>query len=242
MKNFFIIILSALACLIDGQIYKIQYDFIVHNVSLNKDFYFPAELFVNSRNNNKLYTVQFGIVGEESKDDDFFVSKKKPKYILYSEVDKVLILDYIPNSVEQNYFFMDNYSMVWKKINETKKLNAILLKKAETFFRGRRYICWYNDQEKITEGVWKFKNLPGLAYEIKDDSGQFSWKLKKQEIASKDVINPFLEYKALPLPYNKYPELRYGVSEDLKKKLENNPHLKQLSQERDGLEIKFEWE
>ena len=77
MKNFFIIIFLSVVCLIDGQIYKIQYDFIVHNVSLNKDFYFPAELIFNSRNNNKFYTVQFGIVGEESKADDFFVSKNE---------------------------------------------------------------------------------------------------------------------------------------------------------------------
>jgi GLPGLI family protein len=47
-------------------------------------------------------------------------------------------------------------------------------KKAETDFRGRRYIAWYAPDIPISEGPWKFNGLPGLILKVEDT---------KQEIA-----------------------------------------------------------
>lgn len=236
------IILLLISFLYNGQVFKLHYDYIVRNDFINRDFIFPAEVMVNAKEKNKLYTVQFGIEKSNSIKNNFFVSNKKPRYLLYTNNNEVLISDYIPNAKEQNYFFKDSYKMDWQLAKETKIEGKILLSKAETIFRGRKYICWYDAKKQIKEGPWKFTNVPGLIHEIADETKYFEWKLKKIEILQQEITNPFAEIKEPPFSYRQYPDLRYGVSEDLKQKLSKNPNNYLITEKRDGLEIEFEWE
>lgn len=226
-----------------AQNFSTKYNFYVKNDYTNTELVFPAEFFYNTKDKVKLYKVKLGIENKEMESDNVFVSNKKSENIIYSDyTGKVYLLEYIPSSKEENYFFFDDYEMKWKLTEETKLKYDVRLRKASTVFRGREYICWFAESVKITEAPWKFKNLPGLAYEIYDTQNKFRWELVSYTENSNLIENPFKDFKYSPISYKEYPNLRYGLSPELKKKLSQNPNNRMLEQERDGLEIIFEWE
>lgn len=71
--------------------------------------------------------------------------------------------------------FMDNYvydepvpQMKWVLGKETQKICGYNCNKATATFRGRNWTAWYCDLP-ISNGPWKFGNLPGLILKIEDD-------------------------------------------------------------------------
>lgn len=69
-------------------------------------------------------------------------------------------------------------NMKWKLINEKKKINDFLCKKAQTTFRGRTYVAWYTEDIPISSGPWKFNGLPGLILSIDDNEEIYKWRVK----------------------------------------------------------------
>ncbi|WP_417430900.1 GLPGLI family protein [Halpernia sp.] len=226
-----------------SQTFDANYNFDVYNKDLRKTFVFPANLQFEIKTKIKLYKVQFGIKPNGDAPETYFISKKTPLYYIYAKPgEKNLILENIPNAKEKDYVLNDVYEMKWVLSSEFKIVNKIKLLKAETDFRGRHYIAWYDEKVKISVGPWKFKNTPGLIYEVYDDANSFKWSLLNFKESSDEIKNPFDSYKGEVISFHKYPKLRYGLTPELKKELEKIPNNQVFEQERNGLEIEFEWE
>lgn len=92
------------------------------------------------------------------------------------------------------YLFKTNDKIDWKISNETKKNQDYTLQKATAIFGGRNWIAWFNNEIPFNEGPFKFRGLPGLIFEIKDDKNNFIYNLiKSQKIEGKPVTGEFLE-------------------------------------------------
>ena len=214
---------------------QIDYDF---KVNIYQQFIFPAKLLFDTKGNKK-YTVLYGISGQLKKgymDNTSIVEKGYAEYILYASKSS----DYFIKAEIKNkdVFFKDKKNLLkYTLVDKQKQQGAILLSMATTEFRGRKYTLWYDPKSKIKFGPWKFTNLPGLAYEIYDETGQYKWELKtisktKENLTKNPLLgNSFVEYK-------EYPKLKFGDMEKNKKELEKL----NIYQERTGLETKFEWE
>ena len=64
----------------------------------------------------------------------------------------------------------------WELHDESKVIEGYQCFMATSLFRGRNYEIWYAPEIPISDGPWKFYNLPGLIIEAKDDSGRYSFK------------------------------------------------------------------
>ncbi|MDR6369984.1 GLPGLI family protein [Chryseobacterium bernardetii] len=67
----------------------------------------------------------------------------------------------------------------WNLVNETKVINTIHCKKAEVYFKGRRWIAWYSTDIPFPYGPMKFSGLPGLIIKITDEKGDYDFELVK---------------------------------------------------------------
>lgn len=68
----------------------------------------------------------------------------------------------------------------WVLHEKTKKISdTITLHLAELDFGGRKWLAWYSTQYSLSEGPYKFKNLPGLIFELYDSEKIFYFQLSK---------------------------------------------------------------
>jgi len=83
--------------------------------------------------------------------------------------------EYLGSDLKQlnvlNYYyepagFMDN----WKLSSDTLAIGDLLCQKAEINFGGRYWTAWFCPQIPISDGPYKFNNLPGLILKIEDRS------------------------------------------------------------------------
>lgn len=230
--------------LLKSQTLNVQYNAQVKNDFANAYYSFPAVLESDSKKRVKLYYVEFGIIEDSKAISDnigVITSKEKFRYQLYSSSSvKPIISDDIQG---KKYLLQDDFGeFKWKLIDETKTKNNILLSKAITNFRGRNYVIWYDKSISTYYGPWKFNNVPGLIYEISDETQSFKWELVSYQISNAEINNPFINTTDKLLDYREYTRLRYGLSPELIEALKQNPNNQIFEQERNGLEIKFEWE
>lgn len=83
--------------------------------------------------------------------------------------------------------------MTWKLLNDIKVDGQYTLQKATTTFGGRNWIAWFSKDVDLSEGPYKFRGLPGLIFEIKDDKNNFIFKLSKSMKFPKTYEAKFLE-------------------------------------------------
>lgn len=252
MDNFFrknILFILLISFYPKAQNYQAEYTYGYKNFLANKAYDFNSVVYFNSQNQQKVYTVYYGLTDENTRIIDKNKegiqgtrSKLKPQFIMLSDQkNNALIKDVIE---QKEYILKDDISpMKWTFHKENKKVGDKILSKATTSFRGRQYTAWYDPAFKTHIAPWKFNSLPGLVYEIQDDLNQVSWQLKAIKETKEPIENPFSDdMKESAIPYTQYPELRYGLSERMKELIKNNPDNTMVEQERNGLETKFEWE
>ena len=87
-------------------------------------------------------------------------NNNKRYQIYYKQKDTLLNIDYINNEKVLCYENFPN--MKWEIQNDTKTISNYICAKAETTFRGRKYIAWFTTEIPIRFGPWKFNDLPGL--------------------------------------------------------------------------------
>lgn len=105
---------------------------------------------------------------------NFNIIKKHDNTIFYEKMEKVFV----------GYNDPPNFN--WKILNEFKVINDYKCQKAMLNFRGRDYIAWFSNDIPISDGPYKFRNLPGLIFEIQDTKNNFFFNLIsfKKEITS----------------------------------------------------------
>lgn len=69
----------------------------------------------------------------------------------------------------------------WKISFETRKINGETCTRAETEFRGRKYIAWFKKDSLVKAGPWKFGGLPGIIFEVSDTENIYRYTLEKIE-------------------------------------------------------------
>jgi len=135
----------------------------------------------------------------------------------------------------------------WTLVDEEKLIDNNKVYKATCYFRGRNYIAWYSLDYPWKFGPWKFQGLPGLIFEIYDETKRFNWLIKNiSKESDSDIF--YLDTKELQnkniQEYAKLIDSESSViSERLNAKLPRE--MQRVSQDkptRNGIEIKFEWE
>jgi porphyromonas gingivalis family protein len=59
-------------------------------------------------------------------------------------------------------------SFKWQILSESKEILGYKCQKAQGEFRGRKYIAWFAPSIPISDGPWKFCDLPGLILAVED--------------------------------------------------------------------------
>ncbi len=65
----------------------------------------------------------------------------------------------------------------WELKGETKEILGYICRRAETTFKGRKWIAWYTDAITVTIGPWKLDGLPGLVCKASDSEEHYSFTL-----------------------------------------------------------------
>lgn len=93
----------------------------------------------------------------------------------------------------------------WKLSTDTMTMCNYLCMRAETEFRGRKWIAWFTLDIPISQGPWKFGGLPGLILEIKDTEGHYNWTC----LDIKQVSEPILYFNTKVVNTTRKKWLRY---------------------------------
>lgn len=89
---------------------------------------------------------------------------------------------YVESLTPYKYSVIDKKgNQEWKITKEQKVINNFECIKAESDFRGRKYIAWYTPEIPTKAGPWKFAGLPGLIVSISSNDGLYQFELLKIE-------------------------------------------------------------
>ena len=108
-------------------------------------------------------------------------------------------------SIKFNYYtYKTTDKISWNISGETKKVQGYTLQKATTKFGGRNWTAWFNKDIPFNEGPFKFRNLPGLIFELEDDHQNFIYTLVKNKnlpgiYSTNDFLETFFGSKAVPI-------------------------------------------
>ena len=134
----------------------------------------------------------------------------------------------------------------WTLIDEEKLIDNNKVYKAICYFRGRNYIAWYSLDYPWKYGPWKFQGLPGLIFEISDETKRYNWQIKGityEEVSDKIFEIDFAGLKHIDI--KQYVEKKFNskeLNEKLLSKMPRGTSITNQATPRTGFEIKFEWE
>lgn len=72
----------------------------------------------------------------------------------------------------------------WQLTEGDSTILGYACKRAETSFRGRKYVAWYAPELELPYGPWKFGGLPGLIFDVVDSEGEHRHTLRGLEALS----------------------------------------------------------
>jgi GLPGLI family protein len=124
----------------------------------------------------------FDLTGYPLSDFKFYLLKyfSENKFKIYQKFEK------------QFYFYTEEELPIWILKSEVVKIGDLNCHKAETFYRGRKWIAWYTTDVPIITGPYKFSNLPGMVVQLENSTGTLSFNLVSYKVGSKneDVFLP----------------------------------------------------
>jgi GLPGLI family protein len=138
----------------------------------------------------------------------------------------------------------------WKISKEKKKINDVICTKAETNLFGRKWIAWFATEYPFPFGPYKFFGLPGLIFEITDQTHTYQYTLynfkKKEKIYPKNIhtnivkVNKnqsFEMYNANRYTLAKFQYIDEKANADLMNRLKTSLNKQRLA-ENNPLELK----
>jgi GLPGLI family protein len=171
-------------------------------------------------------------------------TNNKRYQIYYKQKDTLLNIDYISNEKVLCYEKFPN--MKWKIHDNTKTISSYICTKAETTFRGRKYIAWFTSEIPIRFGPWKFNNLPGLIIQVYDETQLFTWNATKIDFTENSEKFISIDKDLIKISLKEFVKR----DEEIKKRRGSQLLLKYLERGAEvsghkhnrGRELKFEWE
>ena len=235
-------------------LFFLQSSFGQNNLEINYIIKYNTEIY-NEKNGILLLDLKqkksvFNISKSNLKSD--FQQEANLINVIQKDVERYIITDFKNDSLifkekiyNETYIVFENVPKIkWELKSEiTKKIDNYICYKATTNFRGRNYTAWYSLEYPIQMGPWKFNGLPGLIIEIYDDTSRYYWGVTQIKFTNKEIIfpNEISLYKKIDL--KKYVELRYdNIMGNIDSQLPRGTETQTIKVERNGLEIKFEWE
>ncbi len=145
-------------------------------------------LFIdNSR--SRYYTIQETKYVPKNENDIMIMPDTGNQVFINSE-QGMLISEEL-NMKGNTYFVTDSlYPMKWEVSDEVKKIDSISCIKAESFFRGRKYIAWFTPDIPLSFGPWKMGGLPGLIVDLHDKDENLVIRLTGIARSSQSFIMP----------------------------------------------------
>lgn len=101
-----------------------------------------------------------------------------------------------PDLAGREKFYEDTlHAMRWSLSDEVRRIDSLECKKADAWFRGRKYTAWYAPDIPIPNGPWKMGGLPGLIIELRESSGDMHFLLQSIRIENMDDLrrNPIMQ-------------------------------------------------
>jgi GLPGLI family protein len=250
MKKFIVILILHCSIFLYSQnkVIQVEYEVFFNTDKPNTQF---ANLYISENNIQSIYKktprakASSKIEKKEDNNFDYQFSSNNTNYNYFDiKKDSLFSVETIFN---EKYFIKEKIPVLkWELINEEKNIDNIKVSKAICEFRGRKYIAWYSMEYPVKFGPWKLHGLPGLIFEVYDESKRYNWILKKitYEEYSKDIFKvEVTDVKIISI--NEYPYIKYNnklMEEKLMSKLPRGTEVINSESPRNGLEIKFEWE
>ena len=163
--------------------------------------------------------------------DSYFYKEKNKKLIYYEELLRLY------------YMVVDStLTIKWTLEKEKKVIDGVTCNKATTNFRGRKWIAWYNPDMPEYFGPWKFYGLPGVIYEVADESKRFVFVLERidKKFDYESVKINLKDYKNIDL--KTYDELRIDAISLKALSNQRDYIIEQKPYKRNGIELIYEWE
>jgi len=219
--------------------YLIQYNTEIPNQK-------TAALQIDFKHNKSLFFTSKGTLKSGATEKDNIIT------IIQKGGEEYNIMDKSKDSLKTKTFINNGTYIVCETIpvfkwelesNEEKKIGDYICKKATTTFRGRNYIAWYTLDFTTYFGPWKFNGLPGLIMEVYDETNRHHWIAQKIKTFNGEIKMPNDESNYFKIDLKKYVELRYesplNTNDAL---LPRGAMVTTFKGNRNGIEIKFEWE
>jgi GLPGLI family protein len=140
----------------------------------NESIYYINPFDSNSKNSNANSVTKRVNIKSENLSKDYFFRKNNSEEIVIHD-----------NFLDKSIFYKDSIVQTWKLINESKTIMNLKCLKAETFFRGRKYIAWYTEELPVKYGPRNFYGLPGIILELEENTGLL--KILASKIATKET-------------------------------------------------------
>lgn len=115
---------------------------------------------------------------------------------------------------------------IWRIYSEKKIWKNYSLQKAIAKINGREWIVWFSSEVPISDGPYLFKGLPGLVFEAKDNSGEFTFNLLSlQKNNLKNDYYPKILSKSIEITQEKYKKIYKAYILDPAKQLRNGIYV-----------------
>lgn len=121
----------------------------------------------------------------------------------------------------------------WKVEEEFKKIDDYKVQKATAGFGGRQWTAWFCSEISMMEGPYKFRDLPGLIFELSDSENIFFYQMIGIEKFKNDT-------KKLSFDFNKAQEITAEKYDKLMGDFLENPFQKQRNQLGNGVELNID--
>jgi len=185
----------------DERLYNMNLD-----VEAGTTYFYDEKLLANSKSTSK--SNQF-LIHQNTKEENV--------QIVYSAENKP-------------YKISSKDKITWKLENEFKEIDHYKLQKATANFGERTWTAWFCPDVNITEGPYKFRDLPGLIFELRDSENIFVYQLTKIEKFK-------AETKKLSFDVTKIQDISTEKYDKMMGDFFENPFLKQRSQLTNGVEL-----
>lgn len=118
------------------------------------------------------------------------MSSHSVRHIVYRDRVKhrFEVVERIPFHSGEAIIIEDSGEPLWRIDTLRREIHGYRCLRAETDYRGRKWMVWFTPDIPLSCGPWKLVGLPGLILEAEDAEGQYSYRcegLKKRAVAIK---------------------------------------------------------
>jgi GLPGLI family protein len=172
-----VLLLSFIAA--NAQTNRFYYNISFKQDSLSDVYSHKVSVLDITKNKVKFYPEDFLIKDSIRKNMNIYgYSYNNFNYQLIRDKNSNINENYV--TISPNYYSYPTEDIQkWNITKELKNINGLQLQKAKTFFGGRHWEAWFAASFPFQEGPYKFRGLPGLIIELKDDKEQFIFQLAK---------------------------------------------------------------